>query len=428
MSKITLQWTNEKRKVSELIPADYNPRKISEVERKDLMESIKEFDQVVPVVINTDGKLIGGHQRCKLYLDLGIDEVEVRVPSRALTIQEEKRLNLRLNKNTGDWDYEKLGDKFDTETLLDVGFDNEDLSKIWDESEVKDDSKKVKEIIENVKHTSVVKGDIYQMGNHRLMCGDSTDIEDVKKLCGENKINMVYCDPPYNIGLDYKGGLSGNDKYKGTEGEQLDDSKTDESYSDFIQKSLQGALEVCEDDVHLFYWCDERFIWMFQLLFKQNGIDNKRVCLWIKNNFNATPQLAFNKVYEPCVYGVIGRPYINPKFMNFHEILNREISTGNRVFDEVNDWFNMWIVKRDSTQNYKHPTQKPTTLHEKPIKRTTKVNDNILDLFGGSGSTLMASEQLGRKSFLMEMDPIFCQVIITRWEDFTGKKAEKINK
>lgn len=148
--------------------------------------------------------------------------------------------------------------------------------------------------------------------------------------------------------------------------------------------------------------------------------------MWIKNNFNMTPQIAFNKVYEPCVYGVIGRPYLNPILKNLNEILNKEILSGNQVHDEIGDMFNIWLARRDNAQDYEHPTQKPVTLHEKPIKRTTKVNDLILDLFGGSGSTMISAEQLGRRVYLMENDPIFCQVIINRWKEFTGKKAIKI--
>jgi len=183
MSKITLQWTTEKRKVSDLIPADYNPRQMTDSEKRDLLSSIEEFDQVVPIVINTDGRLIGGHQRCKVYSDLGIEEIEVRVPNRKLNLEEEKRLNLRLNKNTGHWDFDKLGE-FDVETLLDVGFGDEELSIIWDDVDTLNDDHNEKKSIENIKETSIVAGDIYELGKHKLMCGDSTKLEDVEKLMG----------------------------------------------------------------------------------------------------------------------------------------------------------------------------------------------------------------------------------------------------
>jgi len=425
-------WKTKKRKLVDLVPASYNPRSISDKERRDLLVSIEEFDQVVPIVINTNGNLIGGHQRCKVYSDLGIEEIEVRVPNRKLNLEEEKRLNLRLNKNTGHWDFDKLGE-FDVETLLDVGFGDEELSIIWDDVDTLNDDHDEKKSIENIKETSIVTGDIYELGKHKLMCGDSTDEEQVKKLVGENKINMIYCDPPYNIGLDYSKGANTGPNHKEKkifqDNEPLykKDNKSDNEYYEFMQQTVKNALSVADKNVHVYYWCDERFIWLFQSLFKNVGIQNKRVCMWIKNNFSLTPQIAFNKVYEPCVYGVIGRPYLNPNIKNLNEILNKEILSGNQVHDEINDMFNIWLVKRDNAQDYEHPTQKPITLHEKPIKRTSKVNDNILDLFGGSGSTLMSAEQLSRNAFLMEMDPIFCQVCLNRWEKMTGKTAKKVN-
>ena len=419
-----LEWKTEKRKVSELIPADYNPRVMSEKDKEDLKESIKEFDQVVPVVINLDGKLIGGHQRCEIYADLGIEETDVRVPNRQLTIEEEKRLNLRLNKNVGEWDFDKLGE-FDIETLLDVGFGDEELSNIWDDVEMMGDDERDKKENEVTK-TDIKNGDIFELGTQKLMCGDSTNEEDVKKLMGEDKADMFYCDPPYNIGLDYSGGVSTDKKYKGDTKQIVNDSKNEDEYMKFIVKTVMNAISVSKKDVHAFYWCDERFIWLMQTVFKGSGIQNKRVCLWIKNNFNMTPQIAFNKVYEPCVYGVIGRPYLNKNYRNLNEVLNKEIESGNQVHDEITDLFNIWIVRRENAQDYVHPTQKPITLHEKPLKRTTRVGDIVLDLFGGSGSTLMACEQMERRSRLMELDPIFCQVIINRWEAFTGKKAKKI--
>ena len=207
MSKNTLQWTTEKRMVKDLVPADYNPRQISDSEKRDLLASIEEFDQVIPVVINTDGRLIGGHQRCEIYIDLGIEEVEVRVPNRKLNIEEEKRLNLRLNKNTGHWDFEKLGD-FDVETLLDVGFGDEELSVIWDDVDTLEDDFNKKDSKAKAINTEIKAGDIYQLGKHKLMCGDSTDLEQVKKLVDDKKIDMIYCDPPYNIGLDYTKGTN----------------------------------------------------------------------------------------------------------------------------------------------------------------------------------------------------------------------------
>ena len=161
-------------------------------------------------------------------------------------------------------------------------------------------------------------------------------------------------------------------------------------------------------------------------IYEMLGIDNKRVCFWVKNNQNPTPQIAFNKACEPCVYGTTGRPFLNPNYKNLNEVLNREVGSGNEVIDDIIDLFNLWVVKRDSAQDYQHPTQKPIILHEKPLKRCTGPGAIVLDLFGGSGSTLMACEQLNRQCRMCEIDPVFCQVIINRWEELTGQKAKKL--
>jgi DNA modification methylase len=149
------------------------------------------------------------------------------------------------------------------------------------------------------------------------------------------------------------------------------------------------------------------------------------VCLWIKNGFNATPRVAFNKCYEPCVYGTKGKPYLAP-LHNLNEILDKEIGTGNRTIDDILDILDIWLAKRLPGQEYEHPTSKPPTLHEKALRRCTQINDIVLDLFGGSGSTLIACEELKRRAYLVEKEPIFCQLIINRFEKLTGVKAKLI--
>jgi DNA modification methylase len=254
------------------------------------------------------------------------------------------------------------------------------------------------------------------------MCGDSTKAQDVEKLVGGELADMVYCDPPYNIGLDYDSGIGGGGDYGGSY-DKKDDTKKDDEYRRFVEETVINALKFVKPDTHFFYWCDERYIGMLQDIFVRNGIQTNRVCLWIKNNSNVTPQIAFSKVYEPCVYGTIGKPYLDKKYTKYNEILNKELSTGNILHDEISDMVNLWIVPRDATSKYEHPTQKPLNLHEKPLRRCTKAGSIVMDLFGGSGSTMMACEQMGRSSVTMEVDPIFCEKIIRRWERETGEQA-----
>ncbi len=414
--------------ISELKSAEYNPRKWSDKEISHLRESVQKFGMVDPILVNSAKErmniVIGGHFRLKVARDLGIKEVPVayiNIPD----LDQEKELNLRLNRNHGEWEWDILKE-FDTELLLNVGFDDNDLSSIWDDVlEIEDNNFNVEEELEKIveEEITVKEGEIYQLGNHKLICGDSTDIEVVKKLVGDTKINMIYCDPIYNIGLSYDKGIGGKKNYGG----KVNDSKTEAEYKAFLKQTMENALTVSEKDCHCFYWCDENYIGLIQSLYKEVGLNNKRVCLWIKDNQNPTPQIAFNKVYESCVYSTRGKPYLDPRTKNLNEILNKEVGTGNRALEDVLDIINIWLEKRLPSTQYQHSTQKPISLHERPLRRCTKIGDNVLDLFGGSGSTMLACDQMKRKAFLVEIEPIFCQLIIKRYEQNTNNKAFKLN-
>lgn len=419
-----ITWTTAKRKVADLLPAGYNPRKMTENERRDLEDSIKEFGTVVPVVLNIGSRenvLIGGHQRAVIYADLGIDEIDVMVPSRELDEREEKTLNLRLNKNLGSWDDDLLK-AMDMDLLLSVGFGDEELQSLFDDVDTVDDEFDVEKALKETKAARVKPGELWQLGEHRLLVGDSTDAEQVQKLMGTDLADVVYCDGPYNIGLDYSKGISTTGKYEGSYS-GAKDSKKDEAYASFIDASIKAAQAVTRPNAHFFYWCDERYLWLLQTLYRQNGIDNRRVCLWIKNNFNMTPQVAFNKAYEPCVYGTQGKPFLNKGITNANELLNKEISSGNQVHEEILDIIDLWLERRVNGQDYTHPTEKPVTLNERPLKRCSAPGHIVFSGFAGSGSDLIACEQLNRKWRGVEIDPIFATVCIDRWEAFTNKKA-----
>ncbi len=420
----TLAWTPTRRKVADLLPAGYNPRKMTESERRDLENSVKEFGTVVPIVLNRgtrENVLIGGHQRAAIYADLGIEEIDVMVPSRELSEKEEKTLNLRLNKNLGSWDDDLLK-AMDMDLLLEVGFGDEELQALFDDVDVLDDDFDVEKALKETKVARVKPGEIWQMGEHRLLVGDSTDAEQVKKLMGTDLADIVYQDPPYNIGLDYSKGISTSGKYEGSY-TGAKDSKKDAAYGAFLDASIKAALTVSRPNAHLFYWCDQSYIWLLQTLYRDNGIDNKRVCLWVKNNFNMTPQVAFNKAYEPCVYGTRGKPILNKGLTNTNELLNKEIGSGNQVHDEILDMIDLWLEKRDNAQSYEHPTQKPVTLNEKPLKRCSAPGHVVFSGFAGSGSDLIACEQLKRTWRGVELDPIFATVCLDRWEAYTNQKA-----
>lgn len=403
-----------------LKPAQYNPRTWDEKAAEKLTDSIKRFGLVDPLIVNSSPNrknvIIGGHFRFEVAKKLGIKKIPViylNIPD----IAKEKELNLRLNRNTGEWDFELLK-SFDTELLLDIGFNDNEVSNIWDEQlSVEDDNFNVQKELANIKEIKTRPEDIYRLGKHILGCGDATNSTFVENLVGAAQIDMVYLDPPYNIGLDYDKGIGTKSQYGG---KLTNDNKTVEQYKQFLTTSLKNALTKTKSDAHIFCYCDELYIGLLQEIYKDLGIDNRRVCLWIKNNQNATPQVAFNKAYEPCVYGTVGSPYLSDRLNNLNEVLNKEVGTGNQMQDDIYDMFNVWLEKRLLSASYEHPTEKPPTLHEKPMRRCTRVAGTILDLFGGSGSTLIAAEQLKRTCYMAEIEPIFCDLIVRRYKKLTG--------
>jgi DNA modification methylase len=417
----------EQVKVSALKPSAYNPRKWDDKVIADMTESIKRFGLCDPLIVNGAPErlniVIGGHLRLKVAKMMGFEEVPVVyliIPE----IEREQELNLRLNKNLGSWD-EELLKAFDTGLLLDVGFTPDELNGFFDDVlDISDDGFNVTEELEKIVTPETKPGDLYELGDHRLLCGDSLDLESVKKLMGGHKANMVYCDPPYNIGLDYRKGIGAKGKY--TTEKLVDDSKNVKEYGQFIEQSIKNALAVSNSDTHILYWCDEKYVWLIQSLYEKLGVTNRRLCFWVKNNFDPTPQVAFNKVIEPCVYGTRGTPSLNPALKNLSEVLNKEVNSIG-LYDDLMSIVQLWLIKRDNATDYEHPTQKPITLNEKPIKRCSAPGEIILDLFGGSGSTLIAAEQLRRRAFLVELDPTFCDLIIRRYEHLTGNHAKKLN-
>lgn len=167
---------------------------------------------------------------------------------------------------------------------------------------------------------------------------------------------------------------------------------------------------------------------MFQEIFKEVSIDFKRLCFWVKSNQNPTPQIAFNRAVELCMYAIKGKPFLSSGVKNLNEALNKEIGTGNRLIDDIMDMFQIWLTKRVASNLYEHPTTKPPSLYEKSLRRCSKPGDKILDLCGGSGSLLVASECLKRKAYIAECEPIFCQLIINRFKKLNPhEKVTKLN-
>ena len=384
-------WNTEKRKISELIPASYNPRQMTEKQASDLNKSLTRFNLADPIVINKNNTVIGGHQRLKILKTKNVDEVDVRVPDRELTLDEERELNLRLNRNLGEWDLVALSD-FDEDVLKDVGFDSKELDRIFQlESNPEDD-----DVPEVRQETDIKLGDVFQLGEHRLMCGDSTKREDVERLMGGEKANMVFTDPPYNV--DY--GVSKNPRHKIRTIEN--DKQSPEQWHDFCNDLFLIFKEFNSGDIYMWGASAPEGMKM-RLWLTEMGCHWSATIVWKKQQLVLTPA-NYQRMYEPCFYGWF----------------DKSSWRGDRTQTEV------WEVDRPRDSKL-HPTMKPVELCAKGVENSSPRGGVVMDLFGGSGSTLIACEKLNRKCRMMEIDPVYCQVIIDRWEQFTSQKAVKVN-
>jgi len=416
----TLQWKTEKRKLSELSPAPYNPRQATAKQTKDLAKSLERFSLADPIVINADNRIIGGHMRYYVLKGKGVEEVDVRVPSRKLSEKEERELSLRLNKNLGEWSYDKLAE-FDKDILKEVGFTSEEMDRIFGIDKTIEDNFQTE-----LKASRVQKGDIWQLGDHRLLCGDATDPQMIAKLMDGKKGQLVFTDPPYNVGYNYslKYRHQGTRKdYVFTQGddELVNDQLPPEQFIEFLTKIFRNYYDNTTDDMAIYVCHAMSTFSQFLEAFRTARFHYSQTIVWLKNRVILSLGQEYHRVYEPIMFGwKKGKKRYSNMMIPTEKAL---WILDKKTFAEQLD---VWYEKTDPSQKYIHPTQKPVRLAERAITKNSRRGDIILDFCGGSGSTLIAAEQLERVCYMCELDPVFCEGIIRRWEDFAKKEAEKI--
>ena len=366
----------ESKLIKDLKPATYNPRQISTKQYNDLKESIKKFGLVDPIIINQNGNVVvGGHQRLKICKELKYIEIDCVVLD--LSKEEERELNIRLNKNSGEFDMDILANEFDIDELVDWGFKHIDLDINIDkitEGNTEDDH------IPEVKESRVKLGDIWQLGKHRLMCGDSTKESDVEKLMNGQKADIGLTDPPYGVGYEYN-------THQDVRGEE---------YIYFCEKFLKQLKKNSDFQIITGGNRNAKFY------INQNSYIE--MLIWNKK-FGLSPGSCYRAMINEYVY-LLGQKPKN-KFYNTDYI--------------------ECMTDREKDLRKKHTCPKPVNLFCELLKPMTKKDDLILDLFLGSGTTLIACEKTNRICYGMELDTKYCDVIIERWEQFTGQKAIKIN-
>jgi DNA modification methylase len=387
--------------VTELIPYVKNSRTHSDEQVAQIAASIKEFGWTNPILIDGDNGIIAGHGRLMAARKLGHKEVPT-IELKDLTETQKKAYIIadnRLALNAG-WDNEmltiELNDLLADGFALDIlGFDPKEIAALLEPEVVEGltDEDAVPDVPEEPK---TKLGDIYQLGNHRLMCGDSTSIDAVDKLMPETA-NMIFTDPPYL--MDFTGGIhadgskSFNSKHGGIKNDKMSEKDGDDfldAINSVITSKVDGAFYIT------FYRLG---INKYFASMERTGLKCRSLVIWDKGNHTLSNS-DYMSMYEPMFYGWVN----NHKFYG-----------GKNGMD-------IWRIKR-TAKNDLHPTMKPVELVEKAVLDGSAINGIVLDLFGGSGSTLIACEKQNRHARLMELDPKYCDVIVKRWEDFTGKKA-----
>ena len=406
-------------------PNPKNPRVWRLVEREELKRSLERFGCTEALVVNKHPKreynLISGHFRLDIMKhELKYEKVPVIFVSLETEILETELL-LRMNQNGGSFSWDLLKD-FDMNLLLESGFGELELGAHWDALlSTEQDSFTVEKEFEEQKEVYVQPGELWQLGVHRLLCADSTKPESITQLMGGEKAQIINFDPVYGIGFDYSSGLTTENKYGGDAA--IDEWDSLDEYKAFLKACFDSALPHCDHNLHVYCWNDQNHIGLVQELYRELDLKPQRVLYWLKDNFNMVPHVAYNKAVEPCIYATRGKPFLAKGVDNLHEFLNRDIATGTRAFDDIFDYFELWLVKRVAGQDYTHPTEKPVTLYERPLRRCTKPNDIVLDMAAGSGTVMVAAEQMKRRAYMCEIEPRFCQVTIERFEALTGQKA-----
>ena len=392
----------KKAPVKDLVSPEWNPRQITTEELEKLKTSLEEFGYIEPIIVNdVNNHVVGGNQGLRALIALGYTEVDC-VYVHIEDLNKEKACNVALNKISGDWDEDKLRTVLEDIELspIDIkltGFDELELTEL----EVKEPITVHEDdfIIEDEEdmEVNVKEGDLFRLGNHFLLCGDATNEADVKKLMGSTKCDLFLTDPPYNV--NYTDGHENERKIMN------DHWDSDEEAGEKLWKpAFNNAYKVANEYCSVYCFMPQGGTHMMMMMMMKASWQVKHELIWVKQSLVLGRQ-DYNYQHEPILYG----------WGDKHKFYGK----GQYATTSV------WNFDRP-TQSKEHPTMKPLELLGEILLNATVENDVVLDLFGGSGSTLIACEQLNRQCYMIELDPYYCQVIINRWEEYTGRKAEKL--
>lgn len=440
----------EKRRLADLKPAEYNPRKTltpKDDEYQKIKRSIEQFGYIDPIIVNSDGTIIGGHQRHTVLCDLGYEDADVVVVD--LKKQDEKALNVALNKISGEWNEVALRDLLVELDLRDyditlTGFSREELDNLIEltdfDPEVADDGYDYEAAYsESKKRGSVVShGEVWKLGRHRLMCGDCTKTEDIQKLLGSEMMDLIITDPPYNVNYEVKAASLNRCRPNANGSMPIEgDVMAADAFCAFLLDSFSNMKSCMRDGAAVYVFHADIQGLAFRQAFRDSGLKLGEVLIWEKNNF-VLGRSDYQWRHEPVLYGwkegaahyfikdrtqdtVILEDEVDFDSMKKSDLVQYCKEMVRRYADQTTV-----IYEKRPMNSSLHPTMKPIDLIAKFIKNSSRKSWNIGDFFGGSGSTLIAAEQLDRNAYLMEVDEHWASVIVKRWEEFTGRKAKRV--
>lgn len=441
----------ERWKLADLHPAEYNPRKKltpEDAEYWQIRNSLNEFGYADPIVINRDGTIIKGHQRCTIMMDLGLEEADVIVldiPDK----RKEKALNLALNRITGQWDESLLKDllqELDLEhyDFSVTGFQRDDLADLIQRLEIPaeaiDDGFDPDEAAAEIDTPITQSGDVWQLGRHRLLCGDAAEPNNAVRLLDGQTLDLIVTDPPYNVDygakvefLERRTGQSAGRRNDNIQNDRLDAAQ----FEQFLCAAFQSMGAVLRPGGAVYVFHAESSGLAFRRAFTDVGWKLAQCLIWEKNAF-VLSRSDYQWRHEPILYGwKPGAPHFfisdrsqDTVFLedevNFSAMKKQElVAFLDRLFRDFKDQTSVFYENRP-TRNALHPTMKPVPLLGRLIGNSSKPGWRVGDFFGGSGSTLIAAEQLDRSAYLMELDARNCDVIVRRWEELTGERAARM--
>ena len=400
--------------IADLIPYAANAKKHDEKQIKNVAESIKQFGFVQPVVVDRAGVIVIGHCRVLAAKRLGMKEVPC-VCVEDLTPEQVNALRLVDNKSAEDgasWDFDLLADELTGLDLSAFDFDW-GLRDELDDSVVEDDYDPVLPAEPKSKI-----GDVYQLGNHRLMCGDSTSLTDVQKLVGGGAMDLLLTDPPYNVALGMdETPEEAKKRNRRTDGKTVaNDKMEDTEFRKFLTDAFSNAAMVMRPGAPFYIWHADSEGYNFRGACRDAMLRVRQCLIWVKNSLIMGRQ-DFQWKHEPCLYGE------SEIEEDAHEPCLYGWTEGKKHYFFKNRRQTTVLNFDKPVKSAEHPTMKPIKLFDYQMQCSSKPGENVLDLFAGSGTTIMAAEQNGRHAFCMEYDPKYADVIVDRWEKFTGKKA-----